>query len=203
MELGLEINTANPQRPLKPAATLQSALDIWNYVFEGMRNSRAHQPNLAPHPRLRSLDVNVGSFKASQNSIHTWSWEAHEQQRFKVERSERDDEVEYGVANVTCIEVDDLNARLGTGPVRIRIQERLLEEAQERAEKGVAWGRDTRIDRELEYFTDNDFRMLLSIETVSSPLDTEEQWLSRSRGVLDDQLRTQEPNQVDDDESAW
>ena len=97
-----------------------------------------------------------------------------------VQRSHRDDETEAGVATVSCVEVNDVTARLGAGPVSKLVGQRMMEEAQEKAKNGVAWERENSLWPDTDPVRDNDFRMHLELMNVPSALEMKEQDFSRS-----------------------
>lgn len=149
-----------------------------------MKAFRLTQPHLVPRPRLRSLEINAGSFRFGHQSATSLDWaryERREQQTFQVLRSEHDDEAEAGIASVKCTQVEELLAKYGTGPVSMSIQARLLEEARERAENGVMAEPDRRIYRKVgsESLPYNDFSGELQMATVMPFFNDEELWLSK------------------------
>ena len=146
-----------------------------------MQEVRLSQSHLVQCPHLVALDINVGSFRTSHIYPSLQEWEKREQIRFRVRRSKRGDEAKAGLATVSCVELDELTAKLGTGPVSKRLQERLLQEVRERAEDGLVWKRDTRLDREgSSRFAENDFRILLDLERHVPFLWEEEEWVPKT-----------------------
>ncbi len=107
LELNLEINVADPDHPLQPAATNTSVTHLWNYIWTKTKESRQGRPFVCLKPRLRQLDVNAGSFRPLQAS-GSYTWEETQQQRFQARLSERADEAERGLAKIICLEVEDL-----------------------------------------------------------------------------------------------
>jgi len=168
------MNIGHPQRPLQPAMTLKSILKIWTHIWRAMGTARLSQHDLVEYPRLSTLDVNVGSFRVSHNHPSPQDWEQCEQIRFHVRRRERDYEARLGLVTVSCLELDELRTKQGTGPVSSALQGRLVQELQERAEIGLAWRRDTRLDREDSL--SNDFQLMLGLENASPFLFEEEKW---------------------------
>ena len=62
LEFYLEIDIADPDHPLQPAATYASVSHIWDYVWSNMKQVREAHRGVCPAPRLRELDVVAGSF---------------------------------------------------------------------------------------------------------------------------------------------
>lgn len=150
-----------------------------------MRETRLTQPQLVGRPRIRSFDINAGSFRSGHESFTQPDWaqyEQREQQTFQISRSQRDNEAEAGIASVKCAQVEGLLQKYGTGPVSMHIQTRLLEEARERAANGVMATPDRRLDRSVGRHLSapyNDFNLQLQMENVMPFFDDEEYWLSK------------------------
>jgi len=186
-ELNLEINISNRLRSLQPAATLTSSLDIWNHIWKETAAIRLTLPHLVPQPRLRALHINAGSFRQTHSggSLDDNEWkqyEQREQQTFRVRRHEHEDKARKGIAEVTSVQVQYMENKIGIGPVTIPVQSRMLEEARERAENGVLAVWDRRVDRggpSIEDVRDNDYVMHLMMDSVMARFDEEELWLSR------------------------
>ena len=66
LELNLEIDVANPQQPLRPAATLPSVFDIWSHVFNEIKATRLSLILSHAHG-FAFLIFNAGSFSTSHN----------------------------------------------------------------------------------------------------------------------------------------
>lgn len=105
LEFYLEINIADPEHPLQPAATYASVSHIWNYVWSKMKQVRETHSRVCPDPRLRELNVVAGSFR-SYPSTEPIIWEEIQQQRFRARP--REGEARRGRAHVTCLEVEAL-----------------------------------------------------------------------------------------------
>jgi len=176
------MNIAQPQQPLQPAVTLSSVRDIWIHIWKAMVAARLGRPDLVACPRLSALDINVGSFRVSHKFGDFEDWELREQIRFRVRRSVRDDEAKAGLATISCVELDDLALKRGTGPVTNEYQERLMQEVRERASYGLAWKRDPRLDRQGSNRIENNFRELLAFQNARLLLDEEQEleWASGS-----------------------
>ena len=140
------MNIADPRSPLRPAATLSSVPEIWNSLWNRIRNSPQSQCLIDINPRLRAVDVNVGSVRhvshlslEDNSSGPSWAdWEKREQQKFEIRLSERDDEAKAGIATVKCVELEALRARLGHGIPLNHYQEVQLEVVTDRALNGPA-----------------------------------------------------------------
>lgn len=182
--LNLEINISHPENPIYPAATLNSAHDLWKHVWKEIIEFRRTQPHLVPRPRLRSLKINVGSFRFGHGITATneaWArYEQREQQTFQVSRSEHDEEADAGIASVRCTQVERLLEKYGTGKVSIGTQACLLEETRKRAENGVMAEPDRRIGHETNPLIPNDFNYDLQMATIMPFFDDEELWLLRA-----------------------
>lgn len=175
------MNIAHPQRPLQPAITFSSVLHIWSYIWKAMETTRLSQPNLVVCPRLSNVEINVGSFRASHSYSSLQDWEQCEQIKFRVRRSERDHEASAGLVTVSCLELDELKAKQGTGPVTDQLQERLVQEVEERADDGLSWKRDTRLDRQGSFsLVENNFKIVLSMQNLVPFLFEEEEWTPTS-----------------------
>ena len=110
LEFYLEINIADPDHPLQPAATYASVSHIWDYVWSNMKQVRGAHRWVCPDPRLRELDVVAGSFRQGrQKRPHLW--EHSQQQRFRA--TAREGKECRGLAHVTCLEVEDLKKGIG------------------------------------------------------------------------------------------
>lgn len=169
------MNIANPMKPLQPSITLRSSYYIWNQIWSNIKATRLDRPHLVSCPRLRALDINVGSFRRSHNYIGPYDWEQSEQIRFRVRRSHKEDEANEGLANVSCLELEKLEARLGTGPVNDRLQARLIQEVRERAKGGLQWKRDPTT----ETFPENSLKTMLMFEGAGPLLTQEGEWATR------------------------
>jgi len=182
LEMNFEMNIAQPQQPLQPTVTLSSVRDIWIHIWKAMVTARLGRPDLVACPRLSALDINVGSFRVSHKYGGLEDWEHCEQIRFRVRRSVRDDEAKAGLATISCVELDDLAVKRGTGPVTSEYQERLMQEVQERASNGLAWERDPRLDRQGSNRIENNFRALLAFQNGWLFLNEEQEleWASES-----------------------
>ena len=139
------MNIADPSTPLRPAATLSSVSNLWEHLWKMISIQRVSQSHRISDPRLRSLVVNVGSFRhISDNSLienrglgTSWvDWEKREQQKFEIRLSERDDESRRGIATVKCVELEALRARLGVGAPLNHWQGIQLKEVMARALNG-------------------------------------------------------------------
>ena len=120
-------------------------------------------------PRLRSLDIEVGSFRhPSDNSLRTtptleppkWKeWERREQQKFEIRLSVRDDEAKAGIPIVKCVELEALRSRLGKGVPLNHLQEIQLGDVAARATNGPALERhpDFVVDPEMVRPLDSPF----------------------------------------------
>jgi hypothetical protein len=106
----LEINIADPDHPLQPAATYASVSHIWDYVWSHMKQVRGAHSWICPDPRLRELDVVAGSFRP-YIPRGPRLWEYSQQQRFRA--TAREGEEWRGLAHVTCLEVEDLKKGIG------------------------------------------------------------------------------------------
>lgn len=99
-----------------------------------------------------------------------------------MRRHEHEDKARKGIAEVTSVQVQYMENKIGIGPVTIPVQSRMLEEARERAENGVLAVWDRRVDRggpSIEDVRDNDYVMHLMMDSVMARFDEEELWLSR------------------------
>lgn len=176
------MNIAQPQQLLQPAVTLSSVRDIWIHIWKAMVTARLGGPDLVACPRLSALDINVGSFRVSHKFRDLQDWGLREQIRFRVRRSVRDDEAKAGLATISCVELDDLAVKRGTGPVTNEYQDRLMQEVRERASNGLAWRRDPRLDRQGSNRIENNFREMLALQNARLLLDEEQEleWPSES-----------------------
>lgn len=105
LEFYLEINIADPDHPLQPAATYTSVAHIWDYVWSNMMRVREAHHWACAHPRLRELDVFAGSFRPYP-PMESITWEQRQRQRFRAKA--RKGEERRGLAHVTCLEVEAL-----------------------------------------------------------------------------------------------
>ena len=134
LELNILIN--DPQNhPNSPKATLDSVPEVWRHLWQHISSSRARRGHSLTKPRLRSLDLIVGSKSSVSNaSLHD---QQVDQQRFTFDLSERDDEARLGIANVKCTELEGLLSKLSLlHPIWNHQQELVMKIATERARKG-------------------------------------------------------------------
>lgn len=148
-----------------------------------METERLGRPDLVACPRLSALDINVGSFRASHKYGGLPDWEHREQTRFRVRRSVRDDEAKAGLAIISCVELDDLAGKRGTGPVFDEYQERLMQEVRERVGEGLAWKRDPRLDRQGSNRIENNFEVMMAHQNAWLFLNEEQEWEWVSEGT--------------------
>lgn len=151
---------------------------------------RLTQHHLVPRPRLRSLKINAGSFRFGHGYTTTnkaWArYEQREQQTFQVLRSEHGGQADAGLASVTCIQVERLLEKYGTGRVSIGAQARLLEEARKRAENGVMAEPERRVRYESNPRILTNFGYDVQMGTLMPFFDDEENWLSQAREIDQD-----------------
>ena len=137
VHLELNILIKNPQHmhPTSPKATLDSVPEVWRHLWQHISRSRARRGHSFTKPRLRSLDLIVGSESPVSNAgLHD---QQVDQQRFTFDLSERDDEARLGIANVKCTELEGLLSKLSSGsPLWNHQQELVMNIATERARKG-------------------------------------------------------------------
>lgn len=112
LEFYSEINVADPDHPLQPAATYASVSHIWDYVWSNMKQVREAHRWVCPDPRLRELNVVAGSFRPYPPP-ETITWEQSQQQRFRARA--REGEERRGLAHVTCLEVEALTKGIEYG----------------------------------------------------------------------------------------
>ena len=135
LELNILINHPQNEHPTSPKATLDSVPEVWRHLWQQISSSRAHRGHSLPKPRLRSLDLIVGSkVSVSNTSSHDHQVD---QQRFTFDLSERDDEARLGIANVKCTELEGLLSKLSSSSALWNHQQELVMNiATERARKG-------------------------------------------------------------------
>lgn len=119
LEIYLEINIADPDHPLQPAATYDSVSHMWEYMWSKMKQTRESHPWACPNPRLRELDVVAGSFRPLY-PMHQITWEQSQQQRFRASALEREEL--RGLASVTCLEVEALKKGVEEGDLDYAIR---------------------------------------------------------------------------------
>lgn len=149
LEVNLEINIADQGEFTKTRATLTGAGELWNYFWLRMKSSRVRKSHEVILPRLRSLDVVGGSYRPVSEMS---PWETAAQQRFHIRISERSDEAQRGLATVTCVELEALQAKLGScEPFRNHQQKVLMDAVIKRAKTGpfVRQVPDVLMDREM------------------------------------------------------
>ena len=130
LELNILINDPQNEHPTSPKATLDSVPEVWRYLWQQISSSRARRGHSLTKPRLRSLDLIVGS------TAHLHDRRI-EQQRFTFDLSERDDEASLGVANVKVTELEGLLSKLSSSSsLWNHRQELVMNTATERARKG-------------------------------------------------------------------
>lgn len=131
--LELNILIANPQHehPTSPKATLDSVPEIWRYLWQEITNSRVRRSHSITKPRLKSLDLIVGSKPPFGESEQDY------QQRFTFDLSARDDDARRGIAHVKCAELEALLSKLSAvEPLWTHQQDLIINTANERARKG-------------------------------------------------------------------
>ena len=124
LQLDILILHPRPNLPASaPKATLDSVPEIWRYLWQEIHSSRARKEHLITAPRLRSLDLIVGSEK--------------DQNRFTFDLSDRDNEARLGIANVKSTAVEALLSKLpSTESSWDDKQALMIKHAKEKAEKG-------------------------------------------------------------------
>ena len=139
LHLELNILIENPQHdhPTSPKATLNSVPDVWKYLWQQITNSRVCKGHIISKPRLRSLDLIAGSYRAVLDP-NVPVWRRVDQQRFTFDLCERDEKSRLGIANLKCAEEEALLSKLPSGDsIRKKHQEKvILDAAKERANKG-------------------------------------------------------------------
>ena len=136
VHLELNILIDDPQNhPTSPKATLDSVPEVWRHLWLHISNSRARRGHSLTKPRLRSLDLIVGS-KSSVSNASSHDQQV-DQQRFTFDLSEHDEEAHLGIANVKCTELEGLLSKLSSStPLWNHQQELVMKIATERARKG-------------------------------------------------------------------
>lgn len=112
LEFYLEINIADPDHPLRPAATYASVSHIWDYMWTNMKQAREDHRWVCPDPRLRELNVVAGSFRP-YSPTEMITWEQSQQQKFRARACEGEER--RGLAHVTCLEVEALRKGIDDG----------------------------------------------------------------------------------------
>ena len=135
LELNILINDPQDKHPTSPKATLDSVPEVWRHLWQHISSSRARRGHILTKPRLRSLDLIVGS-RSSVSNASLFDQQAN-QQRFTFDLSERDDEACLGIANVKCTELEGLlSKQSSSSPLWNHQQELIMKIATERARKG-------------------------------------------------------------------
>lgn len=119
LELYLEINIADPEHPLQPAATYASVSHIWEYVWSNMKQVRGARRWVCPDPRLRELNVVAGSFRPYSPS-RGWIWEEIQQQRYRARACDGGER--RGHAHVTCLEVEAMLKEVEDGDLNFAVR---------------------------------------------------------------------------------
>lgn len=115
LDINIEIVKAESGPLAQSKATIEGAVQLWNYLWLQMSYSWRENTGGNNIPRLRSLDIVSQGLSAVPLL------------RFEVDISERDDEARAGVASVKCVELEALKSVLGpAGPYRNAYQENLL-----------------------------------------------------------------------------
>ena len=123
LEFNILILHPQPDLPASPKATLDSVPEVWRYMWQEIQSSRVQKEHLITKPRLRSLDLIVGSER--------------DQNRFKFDLSDRDNEARLGIANVKSTEVEALLSKVSSKESSWDDQQALtMKHAKEKAEKG-------------------------------------------------------------------
>ena len=108
--------------------------EIWKYLWQQTLNFRVREGHSITKPRLKSLDLIVGSFRPdSDPGLQSLPVD---QQRFTFDLSDRDDEASLGIANVKCVELEALLSKLPSPSTWNHQQELIVKVAKERARKG-------------------------------------------------------------------
>lgn len=119
LEFYLEINIADPDHPLQPAATYASVSYIWDYVWSNMKQVRGTHRWVCPDPRLRELNVVAGSFRP-RSPTERITWEQSQRQRFRARA--REGEEWRGLAHITCLEVEALMKGIEDGDLDFAVR---------------------------------------------------------------------------------
>ena len=135
LELNILINDPQNKHPTSPKATLDSVPEVWRHLWQQISRSRARRRHSITKPRMRSLDLIVGSKSSVSNAdLHD---QQVDQQRFTLNLSERDDDASLGIANVKCTELEGLLSKFSSSnPLWNHQQELVMNIATERARKG-------------------------------------------------------------------
>ena len=130
LEVYLELNIADHDNPLQPAATFSSVLHLWTYVWQTMTDARNVITDICPRPRLKRFKVNAGSFRPIPQKKEHW-WELSQQQQFEATICETSEDLLQEVPKIICIEVENVRGLRQSQRVQ-----RLLEKVTQRAQFG-------------------------------------------------------------------
>lgn len=148
LELNILINEPQNEHPTSPKATLDSVPEVWRHLWQQITSSRARRRHSLTKPRLRSLDLIVGS-KSSDSNASSHDQQV-DQQRFTFDLSDRDDEARLGIANVKCTELEGLISKFSkSNPLWNHQQELVMNIATERARKGPHIRMPSVMDKEM------------------------------------------------------
>ena len=104
-----------------------------------MEAKRKSEGSIVPQPRLRSVNVIVGSEKPRYQPYDNERAGLYEQDQltFEIQISDRKEEAERGIALVKCPELEALKAKFGADPPVNHWQDQLLHGMNNRVEHGI------------------------------------------------------------------